>query len=53
MTANERRIIHSTLADHAKVETESRGNEPNRFVVVKLKNRKNKEEITNNREDAE
>ena len=53
MTANERRIIHSTLADHAKVETESRGNEPNRFVVVKLKNRKNKEEVSNNREDAE
>ncbi len=53
MSANERRIIHSTLADHAKVETESKGNEPNRYVVVKLKNRKNKEEETKNREDAE
>ena len=53
MTANERRIIHSTLAEHAKVETESRGNEPNRYVVVKLKNRKNKEEIAKTREDAE
>lgn len=40
MNANERRIIHEALADHAKVETESKGNEPNRYVVVKLKNRK-------------
>ena len=53
MSANERRIIHSTLADHAKVETESKGNEPNRYVVVKLKNRKSKEETTKNREDVE
>ena len=53
MTANERRIIHSTLADHAKVETESKGNEPNRYVVIKLKNRKNKEETSDVREDAE
>ena len=37
MNAFERRIIHSELAEHAKVETESRGNEPNRYVVIKLK----------------
>lgn len=37
MNAFERRIIHSALADHAKVETESRGNEPNRYVVIKIK----------------
>ncbi len=42
MGANERRIIHSTLSDSAKVETESKGNEPNRYVVIKLKNRKDK-----------
>lgn len=40
MTANERRIIHSALADSSRVETESKGNEPNRYVVVKLKNKK-------------
>ncbi len=39
MNANERRIIHSTLADSAKVETESKGNEPNRYVIIKLKKR--------------
>ena len=38
MNAYERRIIHSALADHDKVITESYGNEPNRYVVVKLKN---------------
>lgn len=43
MNANERRIIHSALSEHHKVETESMGNEPNRYVVVKLKNRKNRE----------
>lgn len=43
MNANERRIIHSALSEHYKVETESMGNEPNRYVVVKLKNRKNRE----------
>lgn len=37
MTSYERRIIHATLADNSKVETESQGNEPNRFVVIKLK----------------
>jgi len=53
MSANERRIIHSTLADHAKVETESKGNEPNRYVVVKIKNRKTNDEVNKSREDAE
>ena len=38
MNSYERRIIHSALADHSKVITESYGNEPNRYVVVKLKN---------------
>ena len=38
MNAYERRIIHSAPADHDKVITESYGNEPNRYVVVKLKN---------------
>lgn len=37
MNAYERRIIHSALANHDKVITESYGNEPNRCVVVKLK----------------
>ena len=49
MTANERRIIHSTLAESTKVETESKGNEPNRYVVIKLKNRKQKNDDNNNR----
>lgn len=50
MTANERRIIHTALQDHAKVETESKGNEPNRFVVIKLKNKKGNSETNKNRE---
>ncbi len=37
MNAYERRIIHTALANHDKVITESYDNEPNRFVVVKLK----------------
>ena len=37
MNSYERRIIHSALSDHDKVITESYGNEPNRYVVVKLK----------------
>ena len=49
MTANERRIIHSSLADHAKVETESKGKEPNRYVVIKLKNKKQKKEESENK----
>ena len=42
MNAYERRIIHNALNDHTKVETESSGNEPNRYVVIKLKNRPDK-----------
>lgn len=49
MNSYERRIIHSALANHDKVITESYGNEPNRYVVVKLKNniakQKNYDEI--------
>lgn len=37
MNSYERRIIHTALAGHDKVITESYGNEPNRYVVVKLK----------------
>lgn len=57
MNAFERRIIHSALSEHAKVETESRGNEPNRYVVIKLKGksvnkdkRKEKSQDNNNTE---
>ena len=42
MTSYERRIIHSTLAEDGRVETESQGNEPNRYVVIKLKNGANR-----------
>lgn len=49
MNANERRIIHSSLADHSKVETESKGKEPNRYVVIKLKNKKQKKEESENK----
>ena len=38
MNAYERRIIHTALSDHEKVVTESYGNEPNRYIMVKLKN---------------
>ena len=37
MNSYERRIIHTALADHDKVITESYGNEPNRYIMVKLK----------------
>lgn len=37
MNAYERRIIHTALSDHEKVITESYGNEPNRYIMVKLK----------------
>ena len=49
MNANERRLIHSALSEHAKVETESHGNEPNRYVVIKLKNKKTKSNETETR----
>lgn len=49
MNAYERRIIHSALSNHDKVITESYGNEPNRYVVIKLKtniaHQKNESEI--------
>ena len=37
MTAYERKIIHTKLQNHAKVETISKGEEPYRKVVIKLK----------------
>lgn len=42
MNAYERRIIHNALNDHSKVETESSGTEPNRYVVIKLKGKVDK-----------
>ncbi len=42
MNSYERRIIHSALSDHDKVITESYGNEPNRYVMIKLKTNLNK-----------
>ncbi len=43
MNSYERRIIHNTLTNNKKVYTESSGEEPNRYVVIKPK-----EEIFNN-----
>ena len=37
MTAYERKIIHTKLQSHSKVETFSKGEEPYRKVVIKLK----------------
>ena len=37
MNSYERRIVHSILADDKFVYTESAGEEPNRYVVIKLK----------------
>jgi spoIIIJ-associated protein len=37
MNSYERRIIHNTLSHNKKVYTESEGEEPNRYVVIKLK----------------
>jgi spoIIIJ-associated protein len=37
MTPQERKIIHSYLQDHPKVKTVSKGEEPNRKVVIALK----------------
>jgi spoIIIJ-associated protein len=34
MTANERRIIHSALADDKYVETFSTGEEPYRYLII-------------------
>ena len=38
MNSYERRIIHNALTNHKKVYTESEGEEPNRYVVIKPKN---------------
>lgn len=40
MNSYERRIIHTILADNKKVITESEGEEPNRYVVIKPKENK-------------
>src|SRR5690606_3518046 len=37
MTPQERKIIHSCLQDHPRVKTYSKGEEPNRRVVIALK----------------
>lgn len=37
MNSYERRLVHTTLADHPKVITVSEGEEPNRCVVIKPK----------------
>ena len=39
MQAYERKIIHSKLQQNEKVETESIGEEPNRRIIIKLKNK--------------
>lgn len=51
MNANERRIIHASLSNNPKVETESTGNEPNRYLVIKLVNKKNTSEDKNIRDN--
>lgn len=40
MSPQERKIIHSRLQDHPEVKTYSQGEEPNRRVVIALKNNK-------------
>lgn len=37
MTGNERRIIHTALAENEKIETYSKGEEPHRCLIVKYK----------------
>lgn len=37
MTSHERKVIHSQLQNHPKVKTFSKGDEPNRRVVIALK----------------
>ena len=44
MNSYERRIIHNVLGNNKKVYTESTGEEPNRCVVIKLKENKKEEE---------
>lgn len=45
MNSYERRIIHETLSHNKKVYTESSGVEPNRCVVIKLKEQPTEENI--------
>ena len=45
MNSYERRIIHETLSHNKKVYTESVGVEPNRCVVIKLKEQSQKEKV--------
>ena len=44
MNSYERRIIHSILSNNKRVYTESEGEEPNRYVVIKPKNEETKED---------
>ena len=41
MNSYERRIIHNALTNNKNVYTESEGEEPNRYVVIKPKEEKN------------
>lgn len=41
MNSFERRIIHTKLSEWRDIYTESRGEEPNRYIVIKPKNKKN------------
>ena len=43
MNSYERRIIHSILSNNKRVYTESEGEEPNRYVVIKPKKEEEKE----------
>lgn len=53
MNAFERKIIHTELADDTRVETESRGNEPNRYIVIKVKNKGDKRKENRNQKKEE
>lgn len=44
MNSYERRIIHNILGNNKRVYTESEGEEPNRYVVIKPKEKENKED---------
>ena len=44
MNSYERRIIHSILSNNKRVYTESEGEEPNRYVVIKPKKEETKED---------
>ena len=40
MNSYERRLVHNVLTDFKGVKTESEGEEPNRYVVIKPKEEK-------------